>query len=466
VRPKFRVSWVVVAGSAAALLVGWAPCSGEDATFDFRVDRFAIEMTGTVAQRKGIPDFVEEFDDPTLSGWFTQYGTAFTADGFLHLASPGTEVPDGLGVLPGTTLDLSVVGSERQVADGEGDFVARSYWEPDELASGDFNHMSLATLGRDPPGLLEVAGLAIMNQTRDGEPAAYTMVQHLVRFGAGGPEAPQLSSVAIEPSAITGQIVFELRFDDDANTLETAFSLDGGATFERPFLPLPIFHGSAYGYGYFLLGADPLTNTVRARAPAPPLCAGGTLIGDAKIVSSARAGSTIAVEGSILKTVAGPGRIVAFGPLRRRDYDPRRTGAEIRIIDRLLPETPILDLTSAAALRGGPGCGSHDGWRRVRNGFVYNNETGALPPGCIPGSAGGLTRVRLKHRTPVRLSNGKVRGGGLAYEVDLATAWRPIPGSRIATTIVLGDTTGSGAAAPCGTFEARCVASDASVRCE
>ncbi len=157
---------------------------------------------------------------------------------------------------------------------------------------------------------------------------------------------------------------------------------------------------------------------------------------------------------------------MGFGPLRRRDYDPRRTGAEIRIIDRLLPETPILDLTSVAALRGGPGCGSHDGWRRVRNGFVYNNETGALPPACIPGSAGGLTRVRLKHRTSVRLSNGRVRGGGLGYEVDLATAWRPIPGSRIATTIVLGDTTGSGAVAPCGTFEARCVASDASVRCE
>jgi len=447
VRPKFRVSWVVVAGSAAALLAGWAPCSGEEATFDFRVDRFEIEMTGPVAPRKGIPDFTE-FDD--LSGWYTQYGTAFAADGFLHLASPGTELPDGLGVLPGTTLDLSVVSSARQVADGDGSFVARSYWEPDELAPGDFNHMSLATVGRDPPGLLEVAGLAIMNKTRDGEPAAYTMVQHLVRFGAGGPEAPQLSTVAIEPSAITGQIVFELRFDDDTNTLETAFSLDGGTTFERPFLPLPIFDGTRYGYGYFLLGADPLTNTVRARAPAPPLCASGKLTGNAKIVTSARAGSTISVEGA----------------LRRRHYDPRRAGAEIRIVDRSHPETPILDLTSAAALRGGPGCGSHDGWRRVRNGFVYRNETGALPPGCIPGSAGGLTRMRLKHSTAVRLSSGRIRGGGLGYEVDLATAWRPIPGARVATTIVLGDTTGSGAAAPCGTFEVRCVASDASVRCE
>ncbi len=453
-RPKFRVSWVVVAGSAVALLVGRMPCSGEDATFDFRVDRFELELTGPVALRGGIPDFVEEFDDPTLSAWYTEYGTAFAADGFLHLASPGTELPDGLGVLPGTTLDLSVVGSVDQVADGEGGFVARSYWEPDELAPGDFNHMSLVTIGRDPPGLLEAAGLAIMNKTPDGEPAAYTMVQHLVRFGAGGgPEAPQLSSVAIEPSAITGQIVFELRFDDDANTLETAFSLDGGATFERPFQPLPIFVGTSHGYGYFVLGADPQTNTVRTRAPAPPLCASGGLIGNAKVVSSARPGSTISVEGSIV-------------PLRRRHYDPRRAGAEIRIVDRSLPETPILDLTSAAALRGGPGCGSHDGWRRVRNGFVYRNETGALPPACTPGSAGGLTRLRFRNRPRVRLSDGRVVRGGLGFQVDLATAWHPTPGARIATTLVLGDRTGSGLAAPCATLEVRCVASDASVRCE
>ncbi len=451
-RPKFRVAWVIVAVSTVALLVCRAPCSGEDATFDFRVDRFELELTGPVGLRRGAPDFVEEFDDPTLSGWYTEYGTAFAADGFLHLASPGTELPDGFGVLPGTTLDLSVVGSARQVADGEGDFVARSYWEPDELAPGDFNHMSLATLGRDPPGLLEVAGLAIMNQTRDGEPAAYTMVQHLVRFGAGGgPEAPQLSSVSIEPSAITGQIVFELRFDDDANTLETAFSLDGGATFQRPFQPLPIFVGTSYGYGYFVLGADPLTNTVRTRAPAPPLCASGALIGNAKVVSSARPGSTISVKGSI--------------PLRRRRYDPRRAGAEIRIVDRSLPETPILDLTSAAALRGGPGCGSHDGWRRARNGFMYRNETGALPPACTPGSAGGLTWLRFR-RFRVHLNDGRVVRGGLGFEVDLATAWHPVPGARIATTIVLGDTTGSGPAAPCATLEVRCVASDASVRCE
>jgi hypothetical protein len=167
-------------------------------------------------------------------------------------------------------------------------------------------------------------------------------------------------------------------------------------------------------------------------------------------VSSARPGSTISVKGSI--------------PLRRRRYDPRRAGAEIRIVDRSLPETPILDLTSAAALRGGPGCGSHDGWRRARNGFVYRNETGALPPACTPGSAGGLTQLRFR-RLRVHLNDGRVVLGGLGFEVDLATA-DPLPGARIATTIVLGDTTGSGPAAPCATLEVRCVASGASVRCE
>ena len=443
--PKSRVSRVVVAGFGAALLAGRAWCAAGDATFDFRVDRFELVRTTRPGASRNLPDFVDEFDDPRL-GWGTWYGTAFAADGFLHLASPGTEIPDALGVLPGTTLDLSLVGSPNSLSDGEGSFIARSYWEPDELARGDFNHMSFSTYGRDA---VEVSGLAIMNATPDGQPTAYTIVQHFVSFGAGVPGPPQLATVAIDPSAITGQIVFELRFDDDTNALETAFSLDGGVTFERPFLPLTVFNKGTW-YGYFLLGADPLTNTVRAHLPAPPLCARGNLFGDAKIVSSSQAGSTIAVVGTL-----------SHGPLRRRDYDPHRAGAQIRIIDRAHPETPILDLTSAAALPAGPGCGSRDGWRRVSSGFVYRNETNALPPGCVPGSAGGLRRFRLKSRAPLRWQ-GWVGGRGFGYEIDLATPWQPLPGARVATTLVLGDATG----APCGTSEVRCVASETGVSCE
>lgn len=439
-RPKVGLFWVAVAvaGSAATLLTGSVPTSAADTPFDFRVDRFEIEMA---ADARGIPDFVDEFDRPLVNDWFTQFGTAFAADGFLHLASPGTEVPNGFGILPGTTLHLSLVGSVRQAFDGEGSFVARSYWEPDELAAGDFNHMSLSTVGGGP---MEVGGLAIMNTTKDGEPTVYTIVQHLVRFAAATPGPPQLATVTIDPSAITGQVVFEFRFDDAANTLGTAFSLDGGATFERPFPPIPIFDGTYYSY--FLLGADPLIDTVRAHLPPPPLCA-SALIGDAKVVSRARGRSTIAVLGSIAQIRLG-----------RRHYDPRRDGVAIRIVDRSIPETPILDLTATAILPGGPGCGSRDGWRRVGNGFTYRNETNALPPACIPGSAGGLTRMRLRKVSAAR--------SGIRYAIDLATEWHPVSPARIATTLVLGDAMGSSAGIACGTFEVRCVTGGASVRCE
>ena len=87
-RPKFRGSRIVAAGSAMALFVGWALGVAADATFDFRVDRFEIEMTNHVAL-KG--NFVEQFDSPYLTEWIKPYGTAFAADGFLHLASPGTK---------------------------------------------------------------------------------------------------------------------------------------------------------------------------------------------------------------------------------------------------------------------------------------------------------------------------------------------------------------------------------------
>src|SRR5437899_1390677 len=124
-------SWILVVSSALGLLGNGRACLADDAAFDFRVDRFELEMA---VHPPKVPDLVDEFDDPTLGGWFRQYGTAFAADGFLHLTSPGTELPGGLGVLPGTTLDLSLIGSVRQVFADEGSFVARSYWVPDELA--------------------------------------------------------------------------------------------------------------------------------------------------------------------------------------------------------------------------------------------------------------------------------------------------------------------------------------------
>lgn len=426
--------------AALVSLLRPAPCRAE-AVFDFRVDRFEVQSAGGFF-------FADEFDHPNLGEWYPLYGTASVADGFLHLTNPGTAVPNGLGVLPGRTLDLSLVESAGEVHDA-GDFVARSYWQPDTLVPGDFNYMSFNTAS-GAGDQIEVAGIAVANLASAADSPTYTIVQHLVRFTNGVLSPPQLTSVGVDPAAITGQVVFELRFDHAAKLLETAFSLDGGVTFDRPFSPLPIFAGTSYGY--FVLGADPETDTVRTTAPPPPLCAIGALDGEAMLTSrDASAGGT-SLKGSLF-----------FGPGRGRAYDPRRVGMQIRITDRT-QDSPILDLTPPRALRGGPGCGDQDGWHRARKGFVYRNFTNALPPDCMPGSAGGVTRVRLKHRAPLSQHGKRRLPRRLGFQVDLATPWRPAPGARIATTVVLGDRPDPGIT--CATLEVSCLPDGAGIRCE
>src|SRR5262249_5033873 len=48
----------------------------------------------------------------------------------------------------------------------------------------------------------------------------------------------------------------------------------------------------------------------------------------------------------------------------------------------------------------GSGCGTLDGWkvsgRAPNRTYTYKNLTGALPPGCAPGSANGLKVLKLK----------------------------------------------------------------------
>src|SRR5262249_31992537 len=63
---------------------------------------------------------------------------------------------------------------------------------------------------------------------------------------------------------------------------------------------------------------------------------------------------------------------------------------------------------------GGPGtgCGEKDGWVAIGNAasYRYRNHTNAMPPGCAPGSANGLTEVRLhRHPNHDRIIDVKVR---------------------------------------------------------
>ena len=75
--------------------------------------------------------------------------------------------------------------------------------------------------------------------------------------------------------------------------------------------------------------------------------------------------------------------------------DPAANGLHLYAED----ETgPIYDVS----LPGGAGCGGEDGWTTLGLGFkkvwIYRNETGAVPPACTPGSAGGVATLQIKDK--------------------------------------------------------------------
>jgi hypothetical protein len=48
------------------------------------------------------------------------------------------------------------------------------------------------------------------------------------------------------------------------------------------------------------------------------------------------------------------------------------------------------------SLPGGTGCIPGDGWTTAGTAWKYRNKSGALPPGCAPGSARGIASVLIK----------------------------------------------------------------------
>ena len=53
-RPKLRLAWIAVAGSAMVLFVGSTACPADEAMFDFHVDRFELEAASTVRLRPAL----------------------------------------------------------------------------------------------------------------------------------------------------------------------------------------------------------------------------------------------------------------------------------------------------------------------------------------------------------------------------------------------------------------------------
>jgi len=426
-RPAARRWPTTLAGVALAAWLG----SASAAVFDFSVDRFSVDGNA-FGPFDGVPDRVDDFSDGVLSPWFVVYGTASEHDGFLHLTSPGAEVPDGFGAVPGLPLDLSEVYNAYFASDGRGNFTATASWESTVLGYGDFNHFSLFGYvdPGNPLGAYEVVGVAISNPTPAGQPPAYSATRFGVRFIGGAFQPLDLESVSIDPATITGQIVMRIAFDDATNLVTVSLSVDGGTTFLPSFTPVNFFTGTSTAV--FLLGSDPLAHP----PPPPPLCGSGSALRDARVVFN-----------QLHDTVTVRGRLV-LPPSLATGYDPVQGGAQLRIDDSASPAIVLIDLTGAAAVpSGGPGsgCGPGDGWVRRGTTFTYRNASNALPPRCAAGSARGLQLLRMSMR---RAARGQVSVRARFH----GTAAPDVP-SALGLTAVLGHE-GAGAAGRCGSAPA------------
>ena len=77
--------WMVVAGAPTA--------SAFHTPFAYRVDRFEADGN-TFGPLDGVPGYVDEFGDGTMSPyWYQAYGTATESGGYLVLQNPGVHFP-------------------------------------------------------------------------------------------------------------------------------------------------------------------------------------------------------------------------------------------------------------------------------------------------------------------------------------------------------------------------------------
>ncbi len=165
--------------------------------------------------------------------------------------------------------------------------------------------------------------------------------------------------------------------------------------------------------------------------------------------------------------VAGSAKLTAKGTLPFPGalpvpLDTAATGMRIAVVDLGAPGDPVvLD----HVIPGGPvgaHCGVSDGWQQnaLNTLHRYRNKSGAIPPGCAAGSAGGIVKAKAQDRS--------ANGGGAGFAVvGKGGSWSPVVGP-LRMTIVLGGQSAANAG-QCGehTFAVGdCVAVGAKVKCK
>jgi hypothetical protein len=249
-RRTSRCVWMAVASLAVCLMA--APVHA--GTFSSSCDRFEVDGNA-FGPADGTPDFVDDFTAGTLGpNWALLLGTAIETGGVLVARDPGFSVQ--LGAVP---FEISTVENAlHDIGNGEGSFTMTSSWLPVLPAVDTELHMQLYSLSP----VIEAVGLTVTDLSPStaalqGSPAGYSVNQSLTHgFGATF-STLQSNSSSFGPSAVTGQIILRMSFDDTTDMVTTSFSLDGGATFQSPFPPMHIFNDGVSDYE-ILLGAAAL----------------------------------------------------------------------------------------------------------------------------------------------------------------------------------------------------------------
>ena len=350
-----------------ALLLCAAGLARAVETFDYVVDRF--EVDGNVnGPFDGVVDHVDEFDDATLAPWIIRRGTASESGGVLHVQSPGLAV--NFPAVFKVPFEASAAGVENRLHVGDGDATLRIVLPAQSIGANDSLSFDLSTY---EGGALYYTGIVLTNYNASMAqsfsppfPVGLAVSAHFERLGV------PLESLAqhhpLSPSAVTGPITLELRYDDATHMVTPALSLDGGATWEVVFDPYEVesedgdvtvqVAGTAYQ------GSCPATQKIRKTT------FGGFDGGPGK----QRLKMRIAFPSSVLN-------FGAFDPVRFILTDLGAGGATL--YDITLPD-------GVTAFQHA--CDPRD----KRTGKGYVNKSNALPPDCVPGSANGFQKLTMR----------------------------------------------------------------------
>jgi len=356
-----------IALGASLLLAGG---SARADVYDYAIDRF--EADGNLhGPKDGTPDVVEEFDDGVAGPLFSPIaGSSGESGGALHLHSPGILIAIP-GVTP-TAFETSAVtsGAAPFLQVGSGDMVLRIALPEQAIAGNDGVNLLLTTVGEG----IYYTGISIVNYNsalaeRSDPPITpgVSILSHREEINyLTGNQQLVLEHAPIDLGAVTWPLILELRYDDAAETVTTAYSLDGGATFATPFTALP-------------LESDDGTASVYLAA----------------VANEGECPAGVAIKKATLKRLDQPGRgalamRATFGG-NHRGYEPMR----VVITDEGAGGATLLDVNLPDTLIATPKCDPRDGWSGG-NGYHYRNYSNALPPDCIPGSAQGLESIDFK----------------------------------------------------------------------